>query len=120
MQWIEAKTWLVELTGMSKDAMHAVLAVYLMLLVALLIRRSLAHPVPLLAVMLAEAVNEWNDLGLSGGWSGANDYTRFDTTKDIIVTLAIPITLFLLTRFVPGIFVRKEEGKSSHAENGSN
>ena len=62
MDWIAAKLWLVDVTGLEKDALHIYAGVAAQLLAAPFFARRLASPWPLLAVLLLTLANEAYDL----------------------------------------------------------
>lgn len=106
MDWYSIKLLVVEQTDISRDALHIFLGVAGQLLVALLIRRSLAHPLPWLAVLIGEAANEYYDLNYEVWldrpmWPGS--------LRDLLVTMAVPTLIFLLARFAPWLFVRDKD-----------
>jgi cell shape-determining protein MreD len=92
-----AKLFLVDATDLSKDALHVYVGLAIMLLVAILFRRSLADWRPLAAVALAAVAGEIWDLvdTIMDGRS-----PRFSLNwKDVWNTLFWPSLLFLLARF---------------------
>jgi hypothetical protein len=102
-----AKNWLVETSGIAKDAWHVYIALAIQLAVAQLFRQRLASPWPVLIVLLLELVNEWFDLrhySAAGpdpmaGWTG-------DTARDLFNSLALPLAVFLIARFGPNRVIR--------------
>jgi cell shape-determining protein MreD len=92
-----AKIFLVEATDLSKDALHVYVGLAIMLLVALVFRRSLADWRPLAAVALAAFAGEIWDL-IDTIMHGRTP--RFSLNwKDVWNTLFWPALLFLLARF---------------------
>jgi hypothetical protein len=65
------KTDVATLLGISKDALHIHLGLFLFVALVLLLRRSPAHPLPWLIVLGFEVVNEVFDIfhWHSGAWS---------------------------------------------------
>ena len=94
----------LELTGVSRDALHILGGVGGQLLAAAVLRRSLSNPLPWLAVLVAQAANEafdlryetWTDRPM---WPGS--------VKDMLVTMLIPTVLLLLARYAPGLLCRQ-------------
>lgn len=92
-----AKIALLQVTHLSKDALHVYVGLTVMLSVAILLKRSLADWRPLAAVALASIAGElWDvidtfDLGTRQKWSG--------NWKDICNTMFWPAILFGLARF---------------------
>lgn len=92
-----AKLVLMDWTGLAKDALHIYVGLGVMLLAAVLLKRSLGDWRPLAAVFLVALAGEIWDLidtiidGRSPRWRG--------NWKDIWNTLFWPGVLFLLARF---------------------
>lgn len=91
-----AKLYVVEVTGLARDTLHLHFGLALMLIVALLFRRSLASPWPWLSVVLFAALGEYLDrrdsLALGAPWSVA------ESVKDFLNTLFWPTMLVVLTK----------------------
>ena len=104
LDWYQVKLFAERSTGVSMDALHIIAGVLLQLLVAALFRRSLASPIPLLAVLALEIVNEandfrveiWPDPGMQFG----------EAAKDIVLTMLIPTLIFLIARRRPKLLVQ--------------
>jgi hypothetical protein len=108
MDWYSLKILVIEQTSLSRDALHILMGFAGQLLVAAAIRRSLAHPLPWIAVLAAELVNEYFDLTEGDVW----DKPMWPgSLRDLLVTMAVPTALLLLTRFAPGLFARAATGK---------
>ena len=88
----QVKTAVEAATGLSREALQIYAAIFVQLLAALLMRRSLAHPVPWVCALLAIAADEWLE-------TGAGNRPVADTAAAMI----IPTLLLLLTRFAPFI-----------------
>ena len=103
MDWYSIKMLAAEQTALSRDALHILVGVAVQITVALVIRRSLAHPIPWLAVLIGELANEYYDLAREewtdrAMWPGS--------VRDLLVTMAVPTALLLLTWIAPGLFAR--------------
>lgn len=109
MNWYEWKLLILEESGLSRDALHILLGVAAQILFAALLRRSLASPLPWLAVLIAEAANEYFDLT---GDSFTHKKIWPDSLVDVFVTMAIPTALLLLARYVPSMFARPQRPNS--------
>jgi hypothetical protein len=104
IDWYQLKLFAEHSTGVSMDALHVVAGVILQLLVAALFKRSLASWLPLLAVLALEIVNEandfrveiWPDPGMQFG----------EAAKDVVLTMFVPVLLFLLARFRPKLLAQ--------------
>ncbi|MGZ8311773.1 MAG: hypothetical protein ACXWUR_06870 [Allosphingosinicella sp.] len=93
--------------GISQDAMHIFIGVGFQILLALLFRVRLSHPLPWFGVLVFELANEWSDLHLDLWPDRAVQYG--ESLKDLGLTMAIPTALLLLVRFVPGLFTPAHE-----------
>lgn len=108
MDWYSIKLAVVDLTDLSRDALHIFVGLAGQILVALVIRRSLAHPLPWAAVLIGELANEYYDLASEEYW----DKPMWPgSLRDLLVTLAVPTLLLLLTRYAPGLFARAASAK---------
>jgi predicted Na+-dependent transporter len=102
--WYQLKLFAEHSTGISMDALHMIVGVMLQLLIALLFRSSMSRPMPLLAVLALELVNEandfrveiWPDPGMQFG----------EAVKDVVLTMFIPTLIFLVARRRPKLLVQ--------------
>jgi hypothetical protein len=117
MDWYGVKTLVVEQTGLSRDLLHILVGLFGQVLVAALIRRSLASPLPWLAVLIAEIANEYHDIS-SEAWMPTHIPIWPDSLRDLLVTMAAPTALLLLTRYAPGLFTRPEPPGTDHRDTG--
>ena len=100
--WYEAKLFAEHASGVSLDAMHLLAGPVVQLGTALLLRSSIARPLPLLAVLGFELANEaydftvelWPSLGSQLG----------EGAKDIALTMLLPLLLFWAARTRPRLF----------------
>ena len=87
----------VSVLALSKDALHIYFGLGVFLLTALLARRPITSFVPLIAVLvfalIAELLDARDDIATYGIWRVAA------SVHDIVNTVVMPITLFLLGRF---------------------
>ena len=65
--WYHAKQFFQHASGFSMDALHVMLGAALHLLIALLFRSSVGRPLPLLAVLVLELINEASDFSVDVG-----------------------------------------------------
>jgi hypothetical protein len=105
MDWYQVKDSLERAMGLHMDALHIYAGMLIQLLVALLLRRSLASPWPLLAVLIAAAANEYHDFAYEV-WPQRGIQVA-EGFKDGWNTLLLPTALMLLTRFAPRLFDRQ-------------
>ena len=104
MDWMELKTS-AEAVTVNMDALHVYAAFAIQVAAAALLRKSLAHWLPWLAVLGAELANEVMDIAFSAephvrGWQLAS------ARHDILNTMVLPTLLLLLCRFAPSLFRR--------------
>lgn len=98
MDWIAAKLWIVDVTGLEKDALHIYAGVGAQLVSALFFARRLASPWPLVAVLLLTLANEAYDLVFEV-WPEVDRGRQWRLgLHDFLNTLAMPLLLFVLAR----------------------
>lgn len=106
MDWLSFKTFLTDGSGLSRDALHILFGCGAWLSLVLLFRSWIGAYWPVAAVALAEIVNEWLDLSLDR-WDGPMRAVQYwESAKDVLLTLAIPLVLVLLCRAWPARFTR--------------
>ena len=105
MDWWQMKYWVEETTGLNMDALHVHAGVLAQLLVALVLRRSVASVWPWLLVLAAAVANEWWDLTYEI-WP-TRDEQWDESIRDTWNTMLLPTLLLLLSRFAPGLLVRR-------------
>ena len=103
--WYQLKLFAEHSTGVSMDALHVILGVVLQLLVALLFRSSLARPMPLLAVLALELVNEANDFRVEVWPDPGMQFG--EAAKDIVLTMFLPTLIFLVASRRPKLLVQR-------------
>ncbi len=95
----DAKLWLMDFSGLSKDALHVYVGLTVFFGSALILRWRIAGFRPLLAVCIAALIGELWDM-----------YDRFEAGSaqnfagnwhDIWNTVFWPLVIFLLARFTP-------------------
>ena len=107
MDWYAAKEWVESATGLHMDALHVHAGLICQLLAALVVRRSLASPLPWLIVLAAALANEAYDLAYDP-WPDRDllpnrDSQYAESVKDIWNTMLLPTLLLLVARFHPGV-----------------
>ena len=105
LDWYQVKLFAQHASGMSMDALHVIAGVVLLLAAALLLRTSVARPLPLLIVLLVEVANEASDY-LAEIWPHPGMQAG-EAAKDLILTMAVPTLIFLAVRYRPKIFAYK-------------
>lgn len=101
MDWIETKIWLVQVTGLARDALHIYAALGIQFGIALFCRRALASQWPWLAVLLAVLVNEYLDYRGAGTDPQQIEFYRSESYHDIWNTMLMPSVLFFIAKFWP-------------------
>lgn len=105
VDWYQVKLFAEHASGFSMDALHVIAGVILQIAVALLLRSSVARPLPLLSVLVLELLNEandfrveiWPDLGMQLG----------ESAKDVVLTMVLPTLLFLVARHRPRLLTQR-------------
>lgn len=99
IDWAAFKVFVSHASGISHDAMHVIAGVIAQLVLAALLRKSLASPLPWAVVLLAELANEWNDLYVEPWSEQAMQYGEI--AKDIGLTMLLPSLLLIVARWYP-------------------
>ena len=102
MNWFQIKTWLVGMTGLHMDALHVHAGILLQIVAALVLRRSLASPLPWAVVLVAVLANEIYDFNYEV-WPNRWDQV-LEGFRDTWNTLLLPTLFLLLTRYAPRLF----------------
>lgn len=95
------------------DALHILAGVTLHFVVAGLLRKSLGHWLPLTIVLALELANEANDF-LVERWPDVPTQLG-EGVKDLLLTLVIPMMLFVTVRWMPALY-QKERPPASLPE----
>jgi hypothetical protein len=102
-----AKLVIIQLTGLSRDALHIYAGMLIFLLAAAVMRKRPKSIVPLLTVFFiaagVEALDARDDLHTLGHWRIAA------SVHDVINTAFWPTIVFLISRFT-NLFANKETG----------
>jgi hypothetical protein len=97
--WYQAKHAFELGLPVHNDALHVIAGVFVQLIAALLLRRSVASLAPWLITAILAFANEWSDLrterwpDLSLQW--------IESGRDIALTLALPTLLLIVARLRP-------------------
>ena len=106
MEWLELKGTVVDAFGISRDALHLLIGFFLQALLVLIARSWFGAFWPVALVALAALGNEWLDL-TNEIWPGElRTLQWWESGKDMVTSLAIPVTLLLLCRLAPERFDR--------------
>jgi len=99
VDWYQVKLFVQHSTGFSMDALHVIAGVVLQLAAALIFRSTLARPLPLFVVFLLALANEANDLRVERWPQPGMQYG--EGAKDIVMTMLLPLLIFLVARYRP-------------------
>ena len=109
--WYQIKLFLEHASGISMDAWHILIGFILFLLAAFVLKRSVAHPLPWLAVLLLEIANEAYDLHVEL-WPDAGSQLG-EGFKDIAMTMALPSLVMLIARLKPELLKAEKDARDS-------
>ena len=99
MEWVEIKTAIGAWSGLDRDALHIYFGLAAFLLAAAVLRRTVASPLPWLAVLLLQAANEAVDIKTADG-----DWIYGHSIHDMWNTMLVPTALLLAARYAPALF----------------
>lgn len=114
MDWLQFKNYLSEVTDLSQDALHVYVAVLIQLASALVLRKSLAHPLPWLCLLGSLLLNEAVDLQATG--RPIEEWQVLGGVRDLWNTMVLPTALMLLARFAPGLMTGRVSAAPAGAE----
>lgn len=89
------KLLVMEVTGLSKDALHVYVGLIVFFATAVLLKRSLADWRPIAMVLLASLAGELWDIVIA---FALNETMWADSWKDLLNTLFWPAAIFVLAR----------------------
>jgi hypothetical protein len=96
--YLKLVDWIVTFAPSESDKIvHTYVGLAIWLITALALRRPLGSRVPIMAVVLAELLNEIFD------YAGRTLWTWADTQGDVIATLFWPLVLFVVIRWIPAM-----------------
>ena len=104
MDWYQMKMVALEATGLSREALHILFGTGGLLLAAMVLRRTLASPLPWLCVLVAEALNELWDLNYED-WPDRPMWP--ESVQDLWVTMLVPSLLLIVARYFPALLVQE-------------
>lgn len=102
--WYQFKLFIEHASGISMDALHILFGFAIFLLAARVLKRSVAGPLPWLAVLLLELGNEAYDLHVEL-WPNLVSQLG-EAAKDIMLTMALPTLVALVARWQPDLLKR--------------
>ena len=105
--WYQVKLFLEHASGISMDALHILVGFLVFVFAAQLLKRSVASPLPWLALLILELANEAYDLHVEL-WPDPGSQLG-EGVKDILLTMALPTVVLCLTRWRPALLNRSAE-----------
>jgi hypothetical protein len=103
LDWVRFKDMAERVLAISPDALHVIAGVLGQMLLVAVLRTTLASFRPWLIILLAELLNEWNDLRIER-WPDVTMQWS-EGIKDIGLTMLLPTVLLILARWRPKLFV---------------
>lgn len=100
--WYEAKKFVEHATAISMDALHVLVGLVLLLVLALVLGRSVSDWRPWLALLALALVNEAIDLSVEYWPSPGMQFG--EGAKDVLLTMLLPTLLALGVRYLPELF----------------
>ena len=101
LNWYQFKLFVEHSSDISMDALHILVGFAIFLLAALTLRRTVADPLPWLALLLLEAGNEAYDLVVEH-WPDPGSQVG-EAAKDIMLTMLLPTLVMLVVRWRPAL-----------------
>jgi hypothetical protein len=108
MSWYEVKMFIEHASVVNSDGLHVLFGVVVWILIALLLRRPVTAPAPLLILLGLVAFNELVDLWVEQWPDKAMQYG--ESAKDILLTMTLPLLLMVLAARVPRLFGGRASG----------
>lgn len=106
MWWLDLKTNLTDAIGLSRDALHLLTGVGVQTLLVLVFRSWFGAFWPLVPIALLGLGNEWLDL-TEEVWPGDDRALQWwESAKDMVMTLLLPVAIVMLARMAPERFNR--------------
>ena len=102
LSWYEFKLFVSHSSAVSMDALHVLVGVGLLLLVALVSGSPIGRWSNCVPVLALELANEWLDLHVEIWPSPGMQYG--EGANDILLTMLLPVVLTLAVRYRPGLF----------------
>ena len=116
MWWLDLKTNVADAFGLSRDALHILTGVGMQALFVLIFRSWFGALWPLVPIVLLGLCNEWLDL-TQEVWPGDDRVLQWwESAKDMVTTLLLPVTIVLLARLAPERFVRPAPSEGPAAD----
>ena len=108
MDWMAIKTAVAGASDISRDALHLLGGVGGHLILVIVLRSWTGALLPFGLVLVAAMLNEYYDLTIEP-WTGPERGRQWaESVKDLLLTMAVPLVLLLLSRFAPRRLTRLE------------
>ncbi len=104
--WRETKLLLEDSLGISTGSLHVIIGMMILLLAALLLRKSVASWRPWLVLLAFATLNEANDLRIDQWPNLRMQYA--ESVKDLLLTLFLPTLLLITARRMPQLYARRD------------
>lgn len=105
--WFSVKTFVEHSIAFSDDVLHAMVGVLLQLIFARLLATDIGNARPWGVVLLLEVANEWSDFHHER-WP-VPSMQWGESAKDVLLTMALPTVLLIVSRHLPGLLVRNAQ-----------
>ena len=102
MTWYDAKMFIEHASVVNSDGLHVLVGVLAWLVIALVLRRSLADRLPWLILLVLTLLNECVDLWVEQWPDKAMQFG--ESAKDILLTMTLPTILLFAIRLRPNLF----------------
>ena len=112
MDWAALKSFVVEASNLDQDALHVYFAVLIQLVSAWCLRRSVASPLPWLAVLTAVLINEYLDYHPVPVDPNIQDIYIAEAYRDIWNTMLMPTLLLVTAKLWPQRLTKLAANKS--------
>jgi hypothetical protein len=100
--WYDTKHFIEQSVAFSSDSIHVVTGVIIQLVAGLLLKKPISRWGPWLVVIALIFLNEFIDLQFDHWPLRSIQYG--ESTRDLILTMALPTILLLATRSLPRLF----------------
>ena len=113
--WYQVKLFIEHASGISMDALHILAGFILFLIAARLLKAGVSSPLPWLALLALELLNEAYDLHVEL-WPNLGSQLG-EGAKDLLLTMSLPTLLLLMARLRPQWLVsRSADAETSTGE----
>ena len=114
--WHQGKLFIEHAVTISHDSLHVIVGVLLWVVFGLILRRPLSSWLPWLWIFAVILWNETVDLWVEQWPDPGMQYG--ESAKDLLLTMALPTLLLVLTRFRPQLFAGREVRRSRRGSGG--